>query len=458
MITGPHAAIVKDSLPRELIVKRCQSMFKMTFVGMALTIANVCIAFLNPGSTRAFNDLGVGTGIFISLVLSAVFARKEKFSQALFAASFGMLLSIVIGDVLHGEFTERLLYILIAVIIPGYGLDQKLLLRFYGMTVGVLALTVIFMPGGIHFGVAGFQTLIFDIVIILTAVIAFFFYNIGETRQALNELLIRQQEAQHQKSVAELAAREAKVANNSKSMFLANVSHELRTPLNAILGYVELIQEESEEEPWFDQELGRVHQASTQLLQLINDVLDLSKMEAGRLEIIAIEFKIDELLEELTKIIDPLAKGNQNTFIIEIEDGLVDTLYTDRLRVRQVLLNLLSNAVKFTRHGHIWLRVQSCSGRHEHGDWIEFSVQDTGIGMTSEQQAKIFEPFLQATAETTHTYGGTGLGLALSRRICHMLQGQIHVESEVGQGSVFYMEIPQHLDNSKAKRSEGSNP
>lgn len=428
-----------------VLERRCKGMFNLALLGMTLTTINVCISSTND---RFVNDFGVGAGIFIGYALSAIFARRRMLSASLTAATLGMILPIVIGDLIHGEYTERLLYLLLAVSLPSFGLNRRFLIGFYAITFASVIALIVLMPGELHLGPQPFRTLLLDLAIILTGAVALFWVNLKQTNEAIQELWEEQQKAKQARADAEQAASRAEIANNSKSMFLANVSHELRTPLNAIMGYVDLVREEAELdelELWYDEELGYVYQASNQLLQLINDVLDLSKIEAGRLSIVASTFELDELVHELVELIEPLAVANGNRLVLEHRACEGYMLCTDRLRLKQVLVNLLSNAVKFTQDREIRLSIKDISANHQcdPGAWIAIAVSDQGIGMSSDQMARIFEPFLQATEETAHRYGGTGLGLALSRRICTLLKGSIWVESEgEGKGSTFHVELP----------------
>lgn len=441
-----------------VLERRCKGMFNLALVGMTLTALNVMISATGGVHPRFFNDVGVGVGIFTGYALSAILARGKRLSASLSAATLGMILPIVIGDLIHGDYTERLLYLLLAVSIPSFGLDRRFLLGFYLVTFFSVLSLIFLMPGDMRLGPDGFRTLLLDLVLILTGAVALFWVNLKQTNEAIEELWDERQRATQARAQAEQEARRAEVANNSKSMFLANVSHELRTPLNAIMGYVELVREEAELEAlelWYDEELGHVHQASGQLLQLINDVLDLSKIEAGRLSIVAGSFELDELLEELVELVEPLAEARGNVLILEQQECPGYTLCSDRLRLKQVLLNLLSNAVKFTSEGEIRIGVEDVSAEHEDegGAWIRIEVCDQGIGMSREQMERIFEPFLQASESTAHQYGGTGLGLALSRRICTLLQGSIWVESGgQGEGASFFVEIPCQWSETRSTR------
>ena len=240
------------------------------------------------------------------------------------------------------------------------------------------------------------------------------------------------------------ARREAEGANRAKSQFLANMSHELRTPLNAIIGYSEMLQEEAADAgvESFVADLGKIQTAGRHLLALINDVLDLSKVEAGKMEFTPETFDLRETVEAVATTVRPLVEKNKNRMTLRIAAD-VGAMHADLTRVRQVLLNLLSNASKFTEHGTIDLEVQRTHG--DVTDWITFRVTDSGIGMTAEQMTRLFETFSQADATTARRFGGTGLGLAISRRISQRMGGDITVESRFGEGSTFTVRLPSTL-------------
>ena len=229
----------------------------------------------------------------------------------------------------------------------------------------------------------------------------------------------------------------AESANKAKSNFLANMSHELRTPLNAIIGYSEMLQELAEDDGQDDYlaDLRKIHSAGRHLLELINDVLDISKIEAGKMDLYLEDFSTDQLLQDVEAVIVPLAQRNSNQFVID-SPGDLGPIHADATKTRQSLLNLLSNACKFTHEGKVTLRARRDAA------WISFEVEDTGIGMTAEQMGKLFRAFQQADSSTTRKFGGTGLGLAISRHFCRMMNGDITVSSEVGKGTVFTMRIP----------------
>jgi signal transduction histidine kinase len=293
---------------------------------------------------------------------------------------------------------------------------------------------------------------------------------IGNLEQHVSELKQTQQELYW--------AKEAAVsANHAKSAFLANMSHELRTPLNAIIGYAEMLQEEADEigDQQLSSDLHKIDTAAKHLRDLINDILDLSKIEAGRIELSLEEFAISDLIGEIVPTVQGLIDQNDNELVVQC-DSTITTMYADMLRVRQVLLNMLSNAAKFTRQGVITLSIERERGCQKNGfpgtafptldqstslldetefpdEWICFRVSDTGIGMSPEQLDRLFQPFMQADASTTRQYGGTGLGLIISQRFCHLMGGSITVESTPGAGSTFTILLPARVPERKPDAS-----
>ncbi len=229
----------------------------------------------------------------------------------------------------------------------------------------------------------------------------------------------------------------AEDASRTKSQFLANMSHELRTPLNAVIGYAEMLVEEATERGQHEMvsDLRHIHGAGRTLLRLIDDLLDLSKIEAGRMEIFAESFEVSRLLREAVTTVEPLVSRGGNVLLVREGPGL-GTMRSDYTRTRQVLLNLLSNAAKFTQDGTITLEAA------REGGTLVFRVADTGIGMTPEQVGRIFQPFSQADASTTRRFGGTGLGLTITRRCCELLGGEVGVASTPGEGTTFQVRLP----------------
>jgi GAF domain-containing protein len=241
-------------------------------------------------------------------------------------------------------------------------------------------------------------------------------------------------------------SRQLAEASQHKSQFLANMSHELRTPLNAIIGVSEMLREDAESLNQDLEPLDRVLGAGRHLLALINDILDLSKIEAGRMELHLETFPLTPLIEDVAKTIEPMATKNGNRIVIECPADL-GTIHADQTRFRQSLLNLASNANKFTEKGTISIAAHQAQKNDR--DWITLAVTDTGIGMTPEQMGKLFQEFSQADASTTRKYGGTGLGLVISRRFCQMMGGDITVQSEPGRGSTFTIRLPSIVEAPK---------
>ncbi len=259
----------------------------------------------------------------------------------------------------------------------------------------------------------------------------------------ITERLARQ-EALLEANRALSEARDAAVAaSRAKSDFLANMSHELRTPLNAIIGYSEMLLEDFAGDASVAQDLTRIKTAGTHLLSLINDVLDISKIEAEKVELLPDWFEVSDLVEQTAATARPLAQKNANRLSVELAPDL-GQIHADRTRLRQVLLNLLSNACKFTKDGEVWIRARRLPDGE--GGSIELEVKDTGIGISAEHQLKLFQPFMQADSSTTREFGGTGLGLAISKRLVEKMGGVISLESAPGKGTTMRVRLPVSLE------------
>jgi signal transduction histidine kinase len=262
----------------------------------------------------------------------------------------------------------------------------------------------------------------------------------------ITELKVRQAEIEAARDAAERATQ-------TKSEFLANMSHELRTPLNAIIGYSQMLQEEAEDGGNSMQvtDLKKIENAGNHLLGLINGILDLSKIEAGRMQTYIESFEIAGLVEDLRSLVEPLAAKNANRITLQYPRD-IGMIATDMTKLKQSLLNLLSNANKFTEHGTVSLEVQRRAS--DGAEWVDFAVRDTGIGMTDAQITKLFQAFSQAESSTTRRYGGTGLGLAITRSFARMLGGDVTVTSEIAKGSSFCLTLPASFAASDAPTAD----
>ena len=283
---------------------------------------------------------------------------------------------------------------------------------------------------------------------------------IGFLIDRFNEMLTQIEE--HEKEIQEVneqlvqSEQRARAATQAKSHFLANMSHELRTPLNAIIGYSEMLQEEAQDsgQESFIPDLKKINRSGRHLLDLINDVLDLSKIEAGKMELYLETFDIPNLLEDISTTVQLLVQKNSNVLEVRCPANL-GAMRADMTKVRQSLFNLLSNASKFTINGQITLEAAREISPTK-GDWIVFRVSDTGIGMTPEQQDRVFEAFSQADASTARDFGGTGLGLTITKTFCRMMGGDVTLTSEPGKGTTFIIRLPTEVREPKAESAAAS--
>ena len=256
---------------------------------------------------------------------------------------------------------------------------------------------------------------------------------------AVNGVVVNLRDVTERKQMEGLAKEKdaAQAASRAKSSFLASMSHELRTPLNAIIGYSEMLAEEAEDSglDTMTPDLNKIRSAGKHLLELINAVLDISKIEAGKMDLHLESFSVDKMMQDVAAIIQPLAQKNANKLTVSYS-GDLGKMRADLTKVRQTLFNLLSNACKFTKEGEVRLSAE------RRGDVIEFRVADTGIGMTPEQTARLFQAFTQADSSVASKFGGTGLGLVISQHFCHMMGGDVRLESAPGKGTTFFVTLP----------------
>ena len=387
-------------------------------------------ALMNPGFASKL--LCAGALVYaVGVVLSK--RGHTKSASALVALLLGAL--VISGPVGTGELTLYLVFGTLSHLILGLAHRKEVIalnVLFHCSALGVLS----------NFYVVGYAPELTSqyvtVLITLHVCVGSFTIAYVLVHQASFELALSAQQE------SALAQSQAERANRTKSEFLANMSHELRTPLNAIIGYAEIIGEDLEESLEIEravmsEDALRILSASKHLLCLIDDLLDLAKIEAGHIDLRRERVPIKLLFEELERTMSPLVAKNKNTLYLVIDPSCPVQIISDRVRFKQIIMNLISNSAKFTCEGDI-----TVSARQDSAQSVSISVTDTGIGMTSEAMGRIFEDFVQADLSIARQYGGTGLGLALCRRLSRALGGDIEVESRVGQGTTFTLRFPLH--------------
>jgi signal transduction histidine kinase len=373
---------------------------------------------LNAAALMLWDDRMVAASIMLSVTLSmAAFLVFDASPHRLRALQGGVVLVLAICALHFTAMTALTLAPLGAAAAPE-GLSQAML----GVVVGFGALLCLLMAGA---------SSIADIYL--------------SDRQRLENIRLRDTVAERTTELRALAAEQAKLisraeaASAAKSQFLANMSHELRTPLNAIIGYSEIILEDNDAEHQSAQDAKRIVSAARHLLNIINDILDISKIDAGRVELEQTHFEVATLIAETLDVVRPSAAVNAAMLRTELSDDLGAGM-NDAFKLKQCLINLLSNAVKFAKKGEVTLAARR--ERREGRDWLVFDVIDTGIGISPEHLARLFQPFVQADASTTRRFGGTGLGLAITQRTARLLGGDVTVVSALGCGSTFTLCVP----------------
>ena len=443
--------LVPAELRRDALTRR-RSLLAVGFIGAIVVVAAAIVPFLLLARDDELAVVAaINTAVVVGLMSLALIPLRRWHSLALtthWLSLFlfaGLFYAVYLGHGVRAPFAGALVLMpLLAGILGG---------RRAGLVWGVLCtVTLIALAAAELAGVplpdmnpdGDGMVMLTAIALVCTVVLATWMTSFSETTK--EEAIVQTERAatQLEAAVAEeakarLAAEQATAASAAKSSFLATMSHELRTPLNAILGYSELVLETLRDRGGDDDEIAvdirRVHTAGRHLLGLITDILDLSRIEASKLELSLVEFDPATMLRELVEIFHPLALRNDDTLALDAPETL-GTAYHDETRIRQVVINLVGNAIKFTRDGRVTLRGR-CGD-----DWLEFVVEDTGIGIAPDKIDTIFEPFTQVDASTTRRYEGSGLGLAVCRKLVELLGGTIVARSVPGRGSTFTVRMP----------------
>ncbi|HTV89558.1 MAG TPA: ATP-binding protein [Stellaceae bacterium] len=365
------------------------------------------------------------------------------------------------GSYYYGGVSSPFLpWVLVALLLGFFYLRERPVLLFsvYGINLATFYVAYLLNGGFAQriptSGLAGVGILSVCCATIYTAMMAIYYASIVTSQSEL------EQEVQRHLAMAVKLRRvkeEAERANRAKSVFLAKMSHQLRTPLNAVIGYSEILLEDDElgANGEHISDLKRINSAGKHLLALVTNVLDLSKIDSQNVDLSIESFDLKQFIDEVADTCRSLVINNSNEFKIEYGERL-GAVATDPTRLRQALLNLLSNAGKFTKRGTVTLSV--CREQRGDADWLKIAVRDSGIGISREHLARLFTAFNQAEASTSSRYGGTGLGLALSQSLCRAMRGEIMVDSDLGRGSCFTIEIPAELELEEAPPAPAAEP
>lgn len=388
------------------------------------TFSTLGLVFGAPGPFVEIQLMMIASSLGSNMI-AIVLARRGWMNSAGFISGGVSLVAFLIATIMHPTLLLAIGWFYgIGILLASYAMRPKYLVWMWLFAQSCLALSYVFVGAPQH-GQSNLWAPTMS-TLLLFVTLASYLHS-----RATEEIFAQQLESARQ---LDIARAEAEQANRAKSAFLANMSHELRTPLNAILGYSEMLAEEHEDDVPTVKDLNRIHASGSHLLTLINDVLDLSKIEAGKMDLLIEPFDFEDLVNHIASTVTPLVTRKRNQLHCQI-DASCGSVATDRTKIRQIILNIISNAAKFTQAGTITLAARRISrdGRR----LIEVAITDTGIGMNPEQLERVFKEFEQADKSTTKEYGGTGLGLALCQRICQLLEGEISATSQPGVGSTF---------------------